>query len=193
MGLLDDLLRSVGTAQGSGAQPAGRTPQAQSSGGDMSQVLISLLPVVLAMMSQRGGGAPQAGGGTTQTGGGTSMGGQLGGLGGLLGSLFGRSSGGGGLGDLLSQFQRAGLGAQADSWVSRGQNQPISPGQLEQVFGHDALAQIARHAGVSEADASRGLAQLLPEVVDRVTPGGQVPAEHDLAASVDTFARRFGM
>jgi uncharacterized protein YidB (DUF937 family) len=186
MGLLDDLLSSMAAGQDAGPQRSGRPPQPQSSGIDMNQVLMSLLPVVLAMMSQRRGGAAQSGGGP-------SMGGQStgGGLGDLLGSLFGGAGGRGGLADLLSQLQRAGLGAQADSWVSRGANQPISPDAVEQVFGRDVLAQIARHAGVSEADASRGLSQLLPEVVDRVTPEGRVPEENDLLASVDAFTRRY--
>jgi uncharacterized protein YidB (DUF937 family) len=111
----------------------------------------------------------------------------------LLGSLFAGSGGTSGLGGLLAQFQRAGLGSQADSWVSRGQNQPLSPDDVERVFGHDALAQIARHAGVSEEDTSVGLSHLLPEVVDRVTPEGKVPADNDLVASVEAFGRRYGL
>jgi uncharacterized protein YidB (DUF937 family) len=180
MGLLDDLLSSVVAGQAAGQQ-VGRPTQQQSSG-DMSRVMMALLPVVIAMMARRGGSPSQSGGGAS-----------MGGLGGLLGSLFGASGGTGGLGDLLAQFQRAGLGAEAQSWVSRGQNQPLSTDGLEKVFGRDVLAQIARHAGVSEADASRGLSQLLPEVVDRVTPDGKVPPDNELLAGVEAFARRYGV
>ena len=184
MGLLDDLLSSVAGGQGAAARQPRGVPQSQASGTDMSRVLMALLPVALGMLAQNRG---------SQSGSQASMGGGLGGLGGLLGSLFGSSGGSGGLGDLLAQFQRAGLGGQADSWVSRGQNQPLSPDDVERVFGRDALAQIARHAGVSEEDTSRGLSQLLPEVVDRVTPEGKVPAHDDLAASVEAFGRRYGL
>jgi uncharacterized protein YidB (DUF937 family) len=181
MGLLDDLLSSMAGGQGTPTRPASQVPPARQSGGDMSQVLMRLLPIVLAMIAQRGGGAPR-------TGNAPSPGGGLGGLGDLLGSLLGGS--GGGLGDLLAQFQRAGLGAQAESWVNSGRNEPISPDAVERVFGHDALAQLARQAGISEADAARGLSQLLPEVVDRVTPDGRVPPQNELLASVEAFTRR---
>jgi uncharacterized protein YidB (DUF937 family) len=100
---------------------------------------------------------------------------------------------GGGLGALLEQFQRAGFGDQARSWVGTGENLPLPSGALEQVFGPGGLAEIARRAGLSEQDASRGLAQLMPEVVDRVTPRGEVPAGDDLLASVDDLAKRLGI
>jgi uncharacterized protein YidB (DUF937 family) len=151
--------------------------------GNMSSVMMALLPVVLAMMAQRRGGATQTAG---------PAGGGLGGLGGLLGSLLG-SSGGGGLGDLLAGFERAGFGTQAQSWVGRGTNQALPTDGLEKVFGPGALAEIARQAGVSEADASSGLSQLLPEVVDRLTPEGQVPQADALVASVQSLARQFGV
>ena len=191
MGLLDDLLNNMLAGQSAGAPPANRAPQPQapSGGSDMTRILMSLLPVVMAMMANRGGGTAQ------QPRGGSTGGG---GLGDLLGSLLGggrggSAGGGGGLGDLLSQLQRAGLGTQANSWVSRGQNQPISPDAMEQVFGRDGLSQLARYAGISEAEAARGMSQLLPEVVDRVTPDGRVPDQNELAASVDAFTKRYGM
>jgi uncharacterized protein YidB (DUF937 family) len=77
--------------------------------------------------------------------------------------------------------------------VSRGANQPIPPDAMTQVFGRDGLEQISRQAGISEDEASRGLSELLPEVVDRMTPEGQVPDADVLSNSVDAFARRFGL
>ena len=182
MGLLDDLLAGM-AGQSAGASQPRAGAQAPQSGGNMSQIMIALLPIVLSMLAQNRGQAP-ASAGAGRTGGG-------GGLGDLLGSLLGGGSGGGGLGDLLSQFQKAGFGAEADSWVSRGQNRPLPPGGLDKVFGRDVLAQIAQEAGVSEADASSGLSQLLPEVVDHVTPDGKVPDFGALSASVDQLARRY--
>ena len=64
---------------------------------------------------------------------------------------------------------------------------------MTQIFGHDGLEQISRQAGISQDEASRGLSQLLPEVVDRMTPDGEVPDANALANSVDDFARRFGL
>ncbi len=188
MGLLDDLLASV-TAPPTGGRPMGqRQPQAGAGGPDMNRVLMVLLPIVLAMLAGRSASQSQSGAGP-------AAGGGFGGLGDLLGSLLGGSGGGGGggLGDLLGQLQRAGYGAQADSWVSRGQNQALPTNAIEQIFGRGGLAEIARRAGLSEADTSRGLSQLLPEVVDNVTPEGQVPEADALLASVQALGRRYGV
>lgn len=185
MGLLDDLLTSV-AGQATGGRPMGGQPRAQGAGGGMGNVMMALLPVVLAMLASRRAGSSQ---GDPRTGRGA------GGLGELLGGLLGGAGGAGtgDLGDLLAQFQRAGFGAQAQSWVSRGQNQPLPTDAIEQVFGRGALAEIARHAGLSEADTSRGLSQLLPEVVDHVTPDGRVPDADALLASVQALGRRSGL
>ena len=108
----------------------------------------------------------------------------------VLSMLSSRGPRGGGLGRLLAQLQRAGFGEQADSWVSRGANKPISPDAITQVFGRDGLEQISRRAGLSPDDASRGLSELLPEVIDRMTPDGDVPDADALTRSVADLARR---
>jgi YidB-like protein len=104
------------------------------------------------------------------------------------------------LGDRASIFrpssrsdQRTGFGEQADSWVSRAANKPISPDAMSQIFGKDSLEAISRQAGISPEEVSHGLSQLLPEVVDRMTPDGEVPDPDALANSVDDFARRLGL
>ena len=94
---------------------------------------------------------------------------------------------------MLAQLQRAGFGEQAASWVSPGANKPIPADAMSQIFGRDGLEQISRQAGLSEEDASRGLSELLPEVVDHVTPGGDVPDLDTLNSSVADLARRFGV
>lgn len=183
MGLLDDLIGQLagGSPQRTGAQ----APQA-GGGAGMGTVLVALAPVVIAMIGGNQGGTQP--GRSTNTGGGLSD---------VLGSLLGGGRGGagagaGGLGGLLEQFQRAGFGTQASSWVGTGQNQPLPSGALEQVFGKNGLAEIARVAGVSEGDASRGLAELLPEMVDRVTPNGQVPDDSSLLSNLSDLSRRLG-
>lgn len=188
MGLLDDLLGGLAGQPAGGRMP--QQPMGAQSGGGMGGVLMALIPVVLSMLSNQGaqrgmpgqmGAAPGAGG-----------------LGDILGQVLGGSAGGrgaagGGLGSILAQLQQAGFGDQADSWVSPGANKPIPPDAMAQIFGRDGLQQISRHAGLSEEETSRGLSQLLPEVVDRVTPGGQVPDFDSLSNSVDELARQFRM
>ena len=117
-------------------------------------------------------------------------------LGGLMGGMSGSGTGAqpqnpllqialqvlqqnGGLQGMLSKFQQAGYGAQADSWVSTGRNLPISSDALQQVLGHGQLAQVAQQLGMSQGEAAGGLASLLPQMVDRMTPQGQVPADHN--------------
>jgi uncharacterized protein YidB (DUF937 family) len=183
MGILDDLLGGLaGQAMGGHAQP--RSTQAGVGGAGMSHVLMALMPVVLGLLANRGSQRSFAAGAG-------------GGIGDVLGQVLGggtRSMGAGsGLGGLLEQLQRSGFGEQADSWVGRGANKPISPDAMSQIFGQDGLEQISRQAGISQDEASRGLSQLLPEVVDRVTPDGEVPDADALASSVDDFARRFGL
>jgi len=81
----------------------------------------------------------------------------------------------GGLQGVLSKLQQAGYGAQAQSWIGTGQNMPIDPAALSQVFGHGQLGQIAQQLGISNEDASSGLAHMLPQVMDQMTPQGQIP------------------
>jgi uncharacterized protein YidB (DUF937 family) len=174
MGLLDELLGGLaqgGLDQTLGQQsPRGRGGLGQQpmspQGGGMNSVLMALLPLVLSMLASRQGG---------------------GGLGGSMGNTGGL----GGLGGLLEQFQRMGYADQANSWVGTGSNLPISPEIIAQVFGRDGLSQIASQAGLTESEASVGLSAILPDVVDRLTPKGNVPDLDALAASVDDLARRF--
>jgi uncharacterized protein YidB (DUF937 family) len=80
----------------------------------------------------------------------------------------------GGLQGLIERFAQGGLGQQAQSWVSTGQNLPISPEQLLKVLGGGPLSQLTQQAGLSDADAAGGLADLLPRVVDQLTPNGAI-------------------
>ena len=176
MGLLDSILGSaLGDALG---QRTVSTPPPAPTGGSLSPVLTALLPVVLKMLAGHRAAAPTGGG-------------LAGGLGGLLGSMIGGSGSSSGLAGLMEQFQRAGYGAQANSWVGSGENAAIAPDAIQHVFG-DQLGQIAQQAGITQAEASRGLAHLLPEVVDRLTPSGRVPDLDQLAAGVDILRQRLG-
>jgi uncharacterized protein YidB (DUF937 family) len=85
----------------------------------------------------------------------------------------------GGIGGLLSRMQQSGAGAQGQSWVGTGQNMPISPDMLSQIFGQGQIEDIARQLGVSHDEAATSVAQALPHVVDQMTPTGSIPADSD--------------
>ncbi len=80
----------------------------------------------------------------------------------------------GGLEGILSKFREGGLSQQADSWVGTGQNMNISADQLQQIFGSSTISDLASRFGMPEDQAGSAMAQVLPEVIDRLTPQGQV-------------------
>jgi uncharacterized protein YidB (DUF937 family) len=81
----------------------------------------------------------------------------------------------GGIGGLVQSFQQQGLGGVVNSWVGTGANQSITPQQVQSVMG-DHVQEVASKLGVSPQDASSKIAELLPGVIDHLTPNGQVPA-----------------
>ena len=120
-------------------------------------------------------------GGLMGGGGNQQNSGMMGVLGGLLGGggQGGAQQGGmgGGLGSLVSQFEGAGLGHIAQSWIGNGANQSVSPDQLQSVFGHSQVSQMASQAGMAPTDFLSQLSQHLPNAVDQMTQGGQMPNE----------------
>ena len=129
----------------------------------------------------------------------------------LLGSLTGRPSNSqqgnalldlatafiqshpGGLAGLLQQFTAAGLGREAGSWVSTGQNLPISGEQLTQVLGPSNVRSLSEQFNVSPDSASTGLASLLPALIDHLTPKGRIDPETPLTASLSALRGRFNV
>jgi uncharacterized protein YidB (DUF937 family) len=83
----------------------------------------------------------------------------------------------GALGGLVTQLQNNGLGDVANSWVGKGQNMAVNGGQLSQALGPEVIAAIAAKTGLSADIISGALAQVLPQVVDGLTPNGQIPPE----------------
>lgn len=117
----------------------------------------------------------------------------------VVGALSGNHSGGGnalletvlqlvnnpqtgGLGGLVQSFQQGGLAEIVNSWVSTGQNLPISAEQIQSVLGNSTLQDLAAKLGMSNEQISGGLAAMLPQVVDQLTPNGEVPQGGDLLA-----------
>ena len=80
----------------------------------------------------------------------------------------------GGLGGLVQAFQNKGLGEVAASWVGTGENLPISGDQLQSVLGSDVVSGLASKFGMSSEQLSGQLSQMLPQVVDKLTPNGEV-------------------
>lgn len=80
----------------------------------------------------------------------------------------------GGLGGLVSKFQNGGLGDIVNSWVSRDENLPVSAEQIQAVLGNEQIASIASRLGLDPNGAASGLAQFLPQVIDKLTPDGTV-------------------
>lgn len=111
----------------------------------------------------------------------------------LLGNVLGGSTSGqsplalaalqviqqqGGLPGIISKFEHGGLADQAGSWVGTGSNIPITGGQLQEILGTGSIGQIAQQLGLSHADASAGLAQMMPQLINHLTPNGEIPADH---------------
>jgi uncharacterized protein YidB (DUF937 family) len=165
MGLLDQLLGGT----------AGSGPEAAEGAGVPDRVLSALLPVLLGLLAdRRGPGAAAAVPPGAVEGSATEA--TFAGVGGLAG--------------LLARFSRHGLGALASSWVCNGANEALTPEAVGQVFSAQELRAIAARAGVAEDEARRGLAALLPAVVDHFTPTGEVPARDRLLASLIDYEKR---
>ena len=83
----------------------------------------------------------------------------------------------GGIQGLLAKFQQAGFADQVQSWISTGQNLPISADALAKVLGHGQIGAAAQGLGIDSSEAAGGLASMLPHVIDQMTPQGSIP--HD--------------
>lgn len=101
------------------------------------------------------------------------LGGMLGGeLGGVVNTLL---NGQGGVTGLVSALERGGIAEIVQSWVSTGANLPVSPQQLQGAFGPQLVQQLAQQAGMNPQDLVQQLSNILPGVVDKMTPGGVLP------------------
>ena len=99
----------------------------------------------------------------------------------------------GGLAGLVQSLQQGGLAEVVSSWVSTGQNMPVSAQQVASALGGDQLQNIAAQLGVSPEQASGSLAGLLPQVVDQLTPNGQLPEGGDLLTQGLAMLKKGGL
>ena len=193
MGLLDVL-------NGMQNGPRGPSrPSTDSSGGGMSPMTMAIMALLAWKAMKHFGGSSQPGAQpapapapspkTINAGQPGGAGGGLsdllkGGLGGLLAGGAAGSILSGGLGDLMKQLQQGGQADTANSWVGKGQNKPISPGDLSSALGADQIDAIASQSGMSREDLLQGLSQYLPDVVDHLTPDGRLPDENELSRRI---------
>ena len=106
----------------------------------------------------------------------------------VLDSLGG-DGGEGGVDGLNRRFQQGGAGDVFSSWVGSGANQSIRPDILSQVLRGHPIEQAPQRAGLGGAAGAAILAQLLPVLIDKLTPNGQVPARPELREMSDQIAR----
>ena len=99
----------------------------------------------------------------------------------------------GGVQGLMSKMSGSGLGQQVQSWVGTGENKPVSGAQVSQALDTDSLNKMARETGSTPEKVSDDVAKVLPEVVDKATPDGQVPKQGDdpLSKGVDAIKGMF--
>lgn len=109
----------------------------------------------------------------------------------LLPQLISMLSQPGGMSSLTNAFQSAGLGNVLQSWLGTGQNLPISGEQVKQVLGSGTVANLAKSAGVGEGETSDVLAGLLPQVIDKLSPGGNLPAQGELSSALSGLSKLF--
>jgi uncharacterized protein YidB (DUF937 family) len=110
----------------------------------------------------------------------------------LISSILGLLGGQGGLQNLIGQFTSRGLGDVIGSWVSTGKNLPVSGDQLKNVLGNDTISNLASKLGMDSNALTSQLSNLLPDVVDKLTPDGKVPEGDILGQASDLLGGLFG-
>jgi uncharacterized protein YidB (DUF937 family) len=177
--LLGQILGSVFSSAMRGrarSGPFGGGMSAGTGGGGLGDLLGGMLGRGGGLGGGLGGGAPMGGGVPAGRGGG---------LGGNRGMLLAMLlpvamqwvQRNGGIGAVLERFKQKGYHQQADSWVSTGVNQMLDTDGVSAVMGRQELAQLAQRLGVPEQEVADGFAEIFPEMVDQLSPEGQVPPE----------------
>ncbi len=98
----------------------------------------------------------------------------------------------GGVSGLVQSFHSNGLGGLVNSWIGSGENQSVSPAQIQQVLGSGPVQALAQKLGVSPEQASSTLSQLLPTVMDKLSPNGAVPEHSNLLQMGESLLSSLG-
>lgn len=88
-------------------------------------------------------------------------------------------SGNNGLGGLVDKFAKKGLGDIVESWIGKGDNKAISVEQLTKVLGKGKIKEIAKSTGMKTGETASKLSEILPQVIDKLTPAGKVDKDDD--------------
>ncbi len=96
----------------------------------------------------------------------------------------------GGLQGLIKQFNDKGLGELMSSWIGTGQNQPISADQIKTALGSEKIRELASKFNLGEQDVSKSLADMLPQLIDKLTPNGSVPHSDMLSQGIDMIKKK---
>jgi uncharacterized protein YidB (DUF937 family) len=96
----------------------------------------------------------------------------------------------GGLAGLIQKFNEKGLGDLMSSWISTGKNLPVSADQINNALGSDKIKDLAAKYNLGEHDASKSLADLLPQLIDKLTPNGSVPHQDMLSQGIDMIRKK---
>jgi len=98
----------------------------------------------------------------------------------------------GGINGLVQAFHSNGLGGLVNSWISTGPNQAVSADQIQQVLGSGQVQALAQKLGLSPEAASSTLSQLLPVVMNHLTPNGTVPEQSNLLQMGESLLASLG-
>ena len=151
--------------------------------------LMGILDSLESALNSSGGGAPATGmpgaGAPAVAGSSSAVASEV------LAMLQSHGGAANGLGMLMQAFESGGIGHLFQSWVGSGQNLPVTPAQLQSVLGNSGiLQQIAQRTGLQPADVAQHLSTLLPQIVDHLTPNGQVHSG-DAVGALEGLAQRF--
>ena len=97
----------------------------------------------------------------------------------------------GGISGFIESFKNNRLGDIVSSWISTGENMPISADQILQTLGPDRIQKIAQKIGMSDEDLSQHLSQLLPQIIDKLTPNGNVPSSSIFEDGLNMLKKSF--
>jgi uncharacterized protein YidB (DUF937 family) len=111
---------------------------------------------------------------------------------GLVLNMLGNRSNGG-LGGLVNQFTTAGLSELVSSWISTGPNMAVSPEHMRMALGQQQVQQMAQTSGLPIDQLLSGLAQQMPELINQLTPQGQIPQQSALEQTVGQLRQRLGL
>lgn len=112
--------------------------------------------------------------------------------GGLMDSVIGLIGGDNkGLGGLVEKFTAGGLGDVVSSWVGKGENKPVSADQISSVLGDGKIAEIAKNAGIDPKTASSKISEILPKVIDKLTPDGKIDPNNKSGFDLNSLAGLF--